>query len=66
MQTQKQNMPERCFFRILNYLDFRRFRVDLRLPQTDWQGNCLQFPYLGNNLLFPDKGLKDNYQLYVF
>jgi hypothetical protein len=66
MQTQKQNVPERCFFRISNYLDFRGFRVDLRAPQTDWQGSCLQLPCLGNNLLFPDKGLKDNYQLYVF
>jgi hypothetical protein len=54
------------FFSDIELFGFSKVRVDFRLPQTGWQGNCLQFPYLGNNLLFPDKGLKDNYQLYVF
>ena len=51
----------------LNYVDFRKVLNGFaKYLKPDGRIIVLNFPYRGNRLLFSDKGLKDNRQLYAF
>jgi hypothetical protein len=51
----------------LNYVDFRKVLNGFaKYLKPDGRIIVLNFPYRGNRLLFSDKGLKDNRELYAF
>jgi hypothetical protein len=55
IQTQKQNIPERCFFWILNYLDFEDSAWTCEYLRLDGRAIVFNFPIWETTCYFPTR-----------